>query len=539
MRRNGMCPFCYIKQFFTPSSPFIETYKLKRIDNGAQKAPIMGWSSWNTFRNNIDEKLIKDTAEAVKKTGLLEAGYRYINLDDNWHSSLRDENGRLQGDLTRFPRGIKPMIADLNKDGFRVGLYSSNGTLTCEDLPASLHREKLDARTIAEWGVEYFKYDFCHHEYMSKYAPLVYGIEIAKPASSDATFYDCKKSRVFGTAKFMRDKKVPVGCHVSGLDKNGGYMEYDNIYMEEEGYYVLTVCIRKKGNKYAKVLAAHVNEEDFYVYDIPCQNKPNFTGRFQQVVHLKKGQNTIRLFNPVARRSDSSFLQYYNMGKELAAAAKERQGEFRPIVYSICEWGFNKPYKWGSLAGNMWRTTPDIRPWFWWIKIIYEHTVKLYKYALPGAWNDPDMLEVGNGKLTENQNIAHFSLWCMMNAPLVLGNDIRKIPDSVLKIVTDKTMISINQDETYKPCKRIIKGSVDLLAKPLTNGRVAVCLFNKTKSKKSISASLEKIFDDNYINLKRKESYSVNEVWSGEKYDFTDKIAVTVPAESVKVFILE
>ena len=68
-----MCPFCYIKQFFTPSSPFIETYKLKRIDNGAQKAPIMGWSSWNTFRNNIDEKLIKDTAEAVKKTGLLEA----------------------------------------------------------------------------------------------------------------------------------------------------------------------------------------------------------------------------------------------------------------------------------------------------------------------------------------------------------------------------------------------------------------------------------------------------------------------------------
>ena len=534
-----MCPFCYIKQFFTPSSPFIETYKLKRIDNGAQKAPIMGWSSWNTFRNNIDEKLIKDTAEAVKKTGLLEAGYRYINLDDNWHSSLRDENGKLQGDLTRFPRGIKPMIEDLNKDGFRVGVYSSNGTLTCEDLPASLHREKLDARTIAEWGVEYFKYDFCHHEYMSKYAPLVYGIEIAKPASSDAVFYDCKKARVFGTAKFMRDKKVPVGCHVSGLDKNGGYMEYDNIYAEEEGDYVLTVCIRKKGNKYAKVLAAHINEEDFYVYDIPCQNKPNFTGRFQQVVHLKKGQNTIRLFNPVARKSDSSFLQYYNMGKELAAAAKERQGEFRPIVYSICEWGLNKPYKWGSLAGNMWRTTPDIRPWFWWIKTIYEHTVKLYKHALPGAWNDPDMLEVGNGKLTKNQNIAHFSLWCMMNAPLVLGNDIRKIPDSVLKIVTNKTMIAIDQDEEYKPCKRIVKGSIDLLAKPLTNGRVAVCLFNKTKSKKSLSAPLKNIFDDEYINLKRKESYSVNEVWSGEKYDFADKITVTVPAESVKVIILE
>lgn len=539
MRRNGMCPFCYIKQFFTPASPFIETYKLKPIDNGAQKAPIMGWSSWNTFRNNIDEKLIKDTAAAMKSSGLLDAGYRYINLDDNWHSSLRDENGRLQGDLCRFPRGIAPMIADLNKEGFRVGLYSSNGTLTCEDLPASLHRERLDARTIADWGVEYFKYDFCHHEYMSKYAPLVYGIEIASQGSSNGVFFDCKKARVFGTAKFMTDKMVPTGCHVSGLDKNGGYMEYDNIFMEEEGDYVLTVCIRKKGNKYSKVLAAHLNEEDIYIYDIPCQNKPNYTGRFQQVVHLKKGQNTIRLFNPVARRSDSSFLQYYNMGKELADAARQREGEFRPIVYSICEWGFNKPYKWGRLAGNMWRTTPDIRPWFWWIKTIYSHTVKLYDFARPGAWNDPDMLEVGNGSLTENQNIAHFTLWCMLNAPLVLGNDIRKIPDSVLKIVTNSKLIAINQDSAYKPCKRIVKGNVDVLAKPLSEGRVAVCLFNKTKSAKSVRLPLQKIFADEYIGIKGKDSYTTTEIWSEEQLTLRNNSSIKLNGESVKVFILE
>lgn len=537
MRRNGMCPICYIKQFFTPSSPFIESYKLKRIENGAPKAPIMGWSSWNTFRNNIDEKLIFDTAEAMKNSGLADAGYKYVNLDDNWHSSLRTADGKLQGDLTRFPRGIKPMIKDLNEKGFRVGLYSSNGTLTCEDLPASLHRERLDARTVADWGVEYFKYDFCHHEYMSKYAPLVYGIEIAKEGSSDAVFYDCKKARLSGTAKFMTDKKVPVGCHVSGLDKNGGYMEYD-VNIEEEGEYVLTICIRKKGKKYQKVIAAHINE-DIYVYDIPCQNKPNFTGRFQQVVRFNKGVNTVRLFNPVGRKSDSAFLQYYNMGKELRLAAKEREGEFRPIVFSICEWGLNKPYKWGNLAGNMWRTTPDIRPWFFWIKTIYNHTVDLYEYAMPGAWNDPDMLEVGNGKLTENQNIAHFSLWCMMNAPLVLGNDLRKIPQSVLKIVTKKEMIDINQDAEYKPCKRIVKGRVDVLAKPLSGGRVAVCLFNKSKFAATAKVRLSRIFDDEYINLKQKDGYSVKEIWSGEEYLFTDEIKVSVPKESVKVFILE
>jgi len=534
-----MCPICYIKQFFTPSSPFIETYKLKRIENGAPKAPIMGWSSWNTFRNQIDETLISDTAAAMKKSGLFDAGYRYVNLDDNWHSSMRDAEGRLQGDLTRFPNGIKPMIETLNKEGFKVGLYSSNGTLTCEDLPASLHRERLDARTIANWGVEFFKYDFCHHEYMSKYAPIVYGIEVAKENSAEKTFYDCKKARVFGTAKFMKDAHVPTGCHVSGLDKNGGYMEYDNIYAEEEGNYVLTICVRKKGKDYEKVIAAHVNEEELYVYYIPCQKKYNFTARFQKVVHLNKGMNTVRLFNPVARKSDSAFLQYYEMGKELAEAARLREGEFRPIVYSICEWGYNRPYKWGNLAGNMWRTTPDIRPWFFWIKYIYNKTVKLYDCALPGAWNDPDMLEVGNGKLTENQNKSHFSLWCMMNAPLVLGNDLRTIPQSVLDIVTNKTMIAINQDTAYKPCKRIVKGAVDVLAKPLADGKVAVCLFNKKKSKSKISVKLKTIFDDPYIQTKRKDSYTTTEVWTGENYEFTDKIATTLEGESVKVFILE
>ncbi len=537
MKRNGMCPICYLKQIFTPSSPFIETYKLKRIDNGAQKAPIMGWSSWNTFRNNIDEKLIKDTAQAMKDTGLQAAGYKYVNLDDNWHSSMRTAEGKLQGDLTRFSRGIKPMIADLNADGFRVGIYSSNGTLTCEDLPASLYRERLDARTVAEWGVEYFKYDFCHHEYISKYAPLVYGVAVALPGNAEETFYDCKKARLFGNAKFMKDDKVSTGYHVSGLDKNAGWMEYDCIEVAEEGDYTLTVCIRKLGKKYKKAIAAFVNEEELYVYDIPCQAKSNYTGRFQQIVHLKQGKNTVRFFNPVARKSDSAFLQYYNMGKELAMASQLRESK-QPIVYSICEWGLNFPYKWGNVAGNMWRTTPDIRPWFWWIKIIYGHNVKLYKHALPGAWNDPDMLEVGNGKLTDDENKAHFSLWCMMNAPLVLGNDLRVIPQSVLDIVTNETMIGINQDTNYKPCKRIVKGAVDLLAKPLADGKVAVCLFNKTKGKKKISVKLSHIFADKYIDVKQADSYTVSEVWSKEEYTFTDKINATLDGHSVKVFIL-
>ena len=537
MRRNGMCPICYIKQLFVPAKPFIKTYDLKPVDNGAPKAPIMGWSSWNTFRNRIDEELILDTAKAIKNTGLFDAGYRYVNLDDNWHSSERTVDGKIQGDPAKFPSGIKALITRLNEMGFKGGLYSSNGTLTCEDLPASLYRENLDARTFAEFGAEYLKYDYCHHEIISKYAPIVYGIELSGNGS-ETVFYDCKKAILSGNAKFMKDDIVECGFHVSGLDKNSGYMEYE-IEVDNGGEYVLTVCIRKKGDKYKKCLAALINNDDIVLYDIPAQKKFNNTARFQKKVNLKAGKNVIRLFNPIARTSDSAFLQYYNMGKELTAAAKEREGEFKPIVYSICEWGWNSPYKWGAKAGNMWRTTPDIRPWFFWIKLIYGHTIKLYGYTAPGHYNDPDMLEVGNGNLTYNQNLSHFSLWCMMSAPLVLGNDIRKITKNVLDIVTNKDMIAIDQDELGKPAKRFVKGTVDVIARPLSNGRTAICLFNRAKTAKKKTVDVKTILCDKYINGQIKKSYKIKDVWANETFESDGIIHAKVDNEGVKVYIIQ
>ena len=167
--------------------------------------------------------------------------------------------------------------------------------------------------------------------------------------------------------------------------------------------------------------------------------------------------------------------------------AKENNTEEKPIVYSICEWGKNQPWKWGDTAGNLWRTTPDIRPIWIWMMFIYSRTVKLYKHSSKGHYNDPDMLEVGNGKLTYDENISHFSLWCMMNAPLILGNDLRKMTDNVLNIITNKEMIEINQDSLCKQAKRIVKGKIDVLAKPLENDRVAICVFNKSKKENSNS----------------------------------------------------
>lgn len=126
----------------------------------------------------------------------------------------------------------------------------------------------------------------------------------------------------------------------------------------------------------------------------------------------------------------------------------------RPILFSICEWGKNKSWEWAAEHGHMWRVTYDILP-YWYKKgnglgvidildLVNEREIA--KYAKPNAWNDPDMLQVGNGDLTFIENRSHFSLWCMMAAPLMLGNDLRKMDKEILEILTNKEMIAINQD---------------------------------------------------------------------------------------------
>lgn len=540
MKRNSMCPICFLRTVFTRPSKVGNVYPKEKYDDGKITAPPMGWSSWNTFKNNIDEDLIYETAVAMKEKGLLAVGYDRVNIDDCWHSSVRDENGELQGDLTRFRSGIGALVKKINALGIKVGIYSSNGTLTCEDLPASLGNERRDAYTFAKWGIEFFKYDFCHNVPLPYYAPLVFGIELTKKGEKDGVFYPCTDARLEGLAKFMPCKKLETGCFVSGMDKCLGAMEYNNVYAEEGGEYVLTLCCKKTNSPYEKLAMTEVNGEP-YLISVPPQKFWNVTSRFQTVVRLAKGVNRIRIFNPVSSRADSSMLQYLTMGKALkeatARVAAETGKEERPIVYSICEWGKNQPWKWGALAGNMWRTTPDIIPRWFWIKMIYDKTVKLYKYASVGAYNDPDMLEVGNGDLTKEQNKSHFALWCMMAAPLILGNDVRKISDEVLEIVTNKELIAIDRDSLGKPAKRVRKGSFDVLARPLANG-AAICFFNRSGRKKNASFDVAALIKDGYAGIKSGAEYDCKEVYSGKSYTLGDKLKATLAGDACEVFVL-
>lgn len=547
LKKKSICPICVAKKAIAATQ--LHLADTEKYDNGVALTPPMGWSSWNTFRNSIDEGLIKDIAVAMDKTGLKDAGYCYVNLDDCWQSSLRTADGKLQGDLTRFPNGMKSLINELNDMGFKVGLYTSNGTLTCEDLPASLYNEATDADTLAEWGVEYFKYDFCHNEAIPTIAPHIIKICIGKPGETDFIELQAEHGEVLDGAKVFPDERVENGYTVGNLCGGLGKLRFSTITVPEDGEYSLTIVFRKGGNV-KKFLVVNVNDEK--EYDCYFPESKGFTpdGRLQVKINLRSGVNTLTFHNPIASKMDSAQRQYIGMGRELKRATREYAEKSgtpeKPICYSICEWGLNQPWKWGAKAGNLWRTTPDIKPMWASMIGIYEANVRLYKNASVGAWNDPDMLEVGVGELTLEENRTHFSLWCMMAAPLILGNDIRKFinpggsvdsDNKVLEILKNKKLIEIDQDKRGVQAKRIFSNVMtDILVKPLESREAAVCLLNKSGSTKEMSFSITKLHNEAYIDLPIAKNYLVTDLWECTETEETDVITVSVPSHGVKVY---
>lgn len=542
------CPICSVKKA-------VGKFRLTQCaemgyNNGVALTPPMGWSSWNLFRHKINENLIKEIADAMKNSGLADAGYTYVNIDDCWQSSTRDADGRLQCDKITFPGGIKALSEYVNERGIKLGIYSSNGTHTCEDYPASLLHERIDAETFASWGIEYFKYDFCHNVPIPSLAPRVIAVSFAKDGVGEPfACFTSKEMKLKGLARIVPDEKIDTKNYVDGLDARNGSFTVE-VEAPEAGEYILNIDIRKDARKEKFIMAVVNGHEEYHIY---CVSRKNWTpeGKLQTNVYLEGGINTVEFSNPVGSRMDSAAIQYKLMGRELKRATKKYAEENgvaeKPIVFSLCEWGYNRPWKWGAQAGNLWRTTPDIQAVWSSVVGIYEHNVRLAKYASVGAWNDPDMLEVGNGKLTYEENKSHFSLWCMMNAPLILGNDIRKFikadgtvdtESKVYQILTNKKMIAINQDALGVQCRRIKAGLVDILVKPLENSKVAVCVFNKAGAEKSAKVELKDLTNLGYLNLPKKDGYGVCDLWEDKCTENTSEIITSVPKHGVKVYIV-
>ena len=371
---------------------------------GLAPTPPMGWNSWNTFQTKIDEKLVEQTADIIVSTGMKDAGYTYIVLDDGWMTRDRDKDGNLVPDPEKFPHGIKALADYIHSKGLKFGLYNCAGTLTCAGYPGTRGYEYQDARNYATWDVDYLKFDWC---------------------SSD-------------------------------------------------------------------------------------------------------GQN--------AKES------YTTMSKALKKAG-------RPIIFSLCEWGQNKPWEWAAPVGQLWRATGDIGPRYDTVKKtsgwnplsvmnIVDIEADIRKYAGPDHWNDPDMLEVGNG-MTVAEDRSHFSMWCMLAAPLMMGNDLRKMSDQTHAILTDKDAVAIDQDALGIQALRYSKSAgIETWFKALSDGGWAVCFVNRANNAQKISFNWagENVVDDVYSKQLNTTAttYAIKNVWTKKDAGTTAKaFEAEIPAHDV------
>lgn len=365
--------------------------------NGLAKTPPMGWNSWNRFRCDVNEKLIREAAEAMVSSGMKEAGYKYIIIDDCWQG-IRDSLGFIHSDHNRFPSGIKALADYIHKLGLKFGIYTDAGWKTCAGRPGSRGHEYQDAITYAKWGVDYLKDDFCFAEY---------------------------------------------------LNAEGAYLTMRNAL--------------------------------------------------------------------------------YSAG--------------RPIIFSLCCGEEFKPWEWGKNIAHLWRTSNDIYQVFDSTKNykygdplgvlqILDLQKGLRKYAGPDHWNDPDMLEVGNG-MSINEDRAHFSMWCMLAAPLIAGNDLFHMSKETKEILTNKEAIAIDQDSLgIEGFVYSSKDGLEIWAKPLQNEDWAICFLNRGLKEEKVNFSWNNhIIVDSLFNREmnfKKNEYSIRDLWQHKDLGTTKKNFVAV-----------
>ncbi|WP_377272936.1 glycoside hydrolase family 27 protein [Peterkaempfera sp. SMS 1(5)a] len=203
----------------------------------------------------------------------------------------------------------------------------------------------------------------------------------------------------------------------------------------------------------------------------------------------------------------------------------------RPILFSLCNWGQENVWTWGAGVGNSWRTTGDISASFSSMLSIFHSNVGLASYAGPGHWNDPDMLEIGNGSMTDAENRSEFSLWVEMAAPLIAGTNLTTASASTLSTLTNSRVIAVDQDSLGRQGTMVSSSNgLDVLAKPLANGDVSVVLFNETGSTATITTTAAA------IGKSGASSYALTDLWSGSASSTSGTISASVPAHGTVMY---
>lgn len=497
--------------------------------------PPMGWNSWNAFMGNISEDLMKEVADAMVETGLVDAGYNYLVIDDGYIENKRDENGKLVPHKKRFPNGFNPVSDYVHAKGMKFGMYNSAGNVTCMGLPGSYGHEESDAKQFADWGVDFFKYDFCGNPNVNQnsWAPDLGLVTATK--GEFKTSVESKNGELIGGARVNAQGLV-------GFVGNGEGEVIVTLNVPEDGTY--SVGVKYIGADANRPLTIDVNGERINRFECPRTNSWNTSDAKTLTVdlNLKAGENKIRLYNPTNKEANME--EAYNSYKTMAKAFEDTG---REVLLSICEWGSNEPWLWADDLGHMWRTTYDITAEAGrgsWSKVmgIYDENVVLDEYAGPNGWNDPDMLVVGLEGITNEESKSHFSLWSIMAAPLIIGNDIRNMSDEVKAVLTNKDVIALNQDPLGVQGKRIKdNGDLEVIVKPLENGDVGIVLLNRGSNSANVSVTIDEIIqgvelvnEDKFVAA---SSYDVKELWTKEEFNVESEIVgENIPSHGVKTY---
>ncbi|ERL63738.1 glycoside hydrolase family 27 protein [Schleiferilactobacillus shenzhenensis] len=462
------------------------------MDTKELVSPAMGWASWNHFRQDINEPIILDTARAMADSPLAAAGYEFINLDDCWQSSDRDINGELQFDAAAFPDGAQ-MIDQIHALGLKVSLYSSCGPMTCEDRPGSYGHEYRDAQTFANWGVDGLKYDYCHvvdqttDETLLNKAPKVVAVECLNQGTGQRIMLPAERAVVQGGTRIEKNDYGIV--FAEGLST--GTLSFEAIL--SPGRWVFTVTYLKEEQVNRAFLTLQLGDHSYPLW-FPRSSGWSPTGRVQVIVDVPTEVTQFVLTNPIKDRATDAIFRYTQMHQAISDTAMRR-----PMGYFVCEHGRNKPWEWAPAFADSYRISSDIQNSWSSVVQCYERAMAVAPFAKEGCYADPDMLEVGNGQLTNIENQTHFSLWCFLSAPLILGNDLRRIADdektggNALAVVTNPQLIAIDQTRPYLPAARIVAGDVDVLVKYLVDGRAAICVVNNSDTTQTMAVSLHQL----------------------------------------------
>jgi alpha-galactosidase len=538
------------------------------------RLPAMGWNSWNAFGSKNNEVLTKAMADAIVDLGLADLGYKYVVLDDGCYKSER-VNGLLSNETIKFPSGFKALSDYIHSKGLKFGMYNDIGTNLCAgSAVGTCGFEDVDTRSYIDWGVDFIKVDNCYYLWDNatfsdstnskySYAPNIRSItvtgeelKITLNAVKDGVLLGQGASKNSGD--YVTNIGTFDGTNVGTTPVGDRWCELEfTVNAPASGKYAITINYASgeedgTGRWLQLAVGNADNETRYFDNLLPLtQSTATFVDSEEITVSLNEGENIIRLMNH--RRQENTLNSYAALLEGLNKADPDHD-----VVLSICEWGKTQPHNWGYKVGDSWRILNDITFCVGsdgnpgsaeWksnntasITSQYSKAVIMDEFAgLDKGWNDPDMLVIGMNGITNTMSKTHMTMWCMMNSPIMLGMDLRRVTkgDELWMIIANKDVIALNQDTLGIQAKRIYcsidntnpdtayianNNRVDILVKPLANGDIAMSFINLSDSRdtKEHSVDVSRIID--YIGhkiidaekFKNAASYYLKNLWTGE-----------------------